>query len=231
MIKAVIFDLFDTLIYIDWNNYNKFRGELADFIGAPVDEIGFIWRKYRTKRCTGEIENLSEMIEILLDELGKKIDKDKLDQIIALEEKTLKDSIRFYPDVEVMLEKLKANGYELGLLSNASHNVGNVMEMLSWRDYFDHVILSYKVGMVKPDPRIYILMLGRMDYIADECLFVGDGGSMELDGAKKVGMITVKAAQANQDATETRSKNADYIVESIQEIPELVERINRERQL
>lgn len=231
MIKAVIFDLFDTLIYIDRDSYNKFRGELADFIGAPVDEICRIWRKYRTKRCTSEIGTLREMMKILLNELDKEIDEDKLERLIALEEKTLKDSVRFYPDVDVLLENLKTYGYELGLLSNASHNVRHVMKMLPWREYFDYEILSYKVGMVKPDPRIYILMLGRMGLKSDECLFVGDGGSMELDGAKRVGLITVKAAQANQDTTETRSENADYIVESIREIPGLVKRINRERQL
>jgi len=229
MIKSVIFDLFDTLIHIDWNKYNNFRRELSDFIDTPVEDVRRIWRKYRTKRCTGEIATLKDMIKILIKELGKEAEDGNLEKMVEMERKTLKESVVFYPDVDIMLDKLKAGGYELGLLSNASPNSKPVIEMLPWMNYFDHVILSYWVGMVKPDPRIYILMTGRMGLPADECLFVGDGGSMELDGAKKVGMITVKAAQENQDADEIRSENADYIVESVREIPDLVERINRER--
>ena len=86
------------------------------------------------------------------------------------------------------LKQLRAAGYRLGLISNADS-----MEVAAWKQcpaaqLFDVAIFSCDVGLVKPEPEIYQLCLELLGLDAGECLFVGDGGSDELQGAKSVGM-------------------------------------------
>ena len=59
--------------------------------------------------------------------------------------------------------------------------------------YFDAVCLSCDEGLKKPDPAIYKKCLERLNLAAWDCLYVGDGGSDELEAAKIVGMKTAQA--------------------------------------
>ena len=52
-------------------------------------------------------------------------------------------------------------------------------------------VFSSEAGMEKPDPRIYHLACEGLELAPDTCLFVGDGGSGELEGARRVGLDPV----------------------------------------
>jgi putative hydrolase of the HAD superfamily len=54
-------------------------------------------------------------------------------------------------------------------------------------------MLSYEQGVTKPDPEIFKRAMDALGVSADECLYVGDGGSKELFAARDVGMKTVQA--------------------------------------
>ena len=59
--------------------------------------------------------------------------------------------------------------------------------------YFDAVCLSYEVGMKKPDEKIYLRCMSDLAVEPEECLYVGDGGSNELEGANKLGVRALQA--------------------------------------
>ena len=59
------------------------------------------------------------------------------------------------------------------------------------RLYSTSLILSFEVGMAKPDPRIYALAAERLGVNAKDCLYVGDGSDGELSGAERAGMTAV----------------------------------------
>lgn len=59
--------------------------------------------------------------------------------------------------------------------------------------YFDAVCLSFDEGLQKPNPAIFKMCLEKLNVQAEYCLYIGDGGSNELEAAEMVGM---KAAQA-----------------------------------
>jgi putative hydrolase of the HAD superfamily len=70
------------------------------------------------------------------------------------------------------------------------------MEVAGWdtsplAGLFNVEVFSCEVGMVKPEPEIYEHALTRIGLSAEDCLFVGDGGSNELEGARAVGLKTV----------------------------------------
>ena len=226
MIKGIAFDLYDTLIHLENEEYNARQTLFANEIGAPADTVKSIWKKHIQSRMRGDIVTLRDMIKVLLDELEVKYNEAFLSKLEQMQVETLMETIRFYPDVDKLLETLKQKGFIVSLLSNTSHNSENVLEIIPWKHYFDYMILSHKIGIIKPDPRIYLIASGAMGILPEECLFVGDGGSMELDGASSVGMITAKVVQEGQSKSFVRSETADYIIDSVHRIPELVDSIN-----
>jgi putative hydrolase of the HAD superfamily len=97
------------------------------------------------------------------------------------------------PSITGLLEGLKDRGIKLGLISNCTEE-----EVQSWpgsklAPYFDEVLFSYETGCAKPDPQIYELACSRLGVEAASCIFIGDGGSQELDGAKAAGMLACHA--------------------------------------
>lgn len=64
--------------------------------------------------------------------------------------------------------------YKIGLLSNAADNWLKDL-FTPWQlALFDEVVLSYDVGMVKPDPNIYALIAAKLEVLPEECLFIDD---------------------------------------------------------
>jgi len=62
---------------------------------------------------------------------------------------------------------------------------------------FDHVIESSKVGLRKPDPRIYALMCEALDVDPKRCIYIDDLG-INLKPARAMGMTTIKALSGEQ---------------------------------
>ena len=78
---------------------------------------------------------------------------------------------------------------------------------------------------MKPDREIYELVLEHLNVKANECMFVGDGGSNELKGAKTVGMRTVFTEALDVKCDEKRARimeDADYHIKEFREISRIV---------
>jgi putative hydrolase of the HAD superfamily len=102
------------------------------------------------------------------------------------------ESVANYPaDTLDALQALKANGMKLALVSNA-----DVMESAGWKDspaaeYFDETVFSCDAGMMKPEPGIYLYACDLLGVSTSEAVFVGNGGSGELAGAKNTGIAAI----------------------------------------
>jgi putative hydrolase of the HAD superfamily len=81
--------------------------------------------------------------------------------------------------------------YKIGLLSNVSTNwISEQLLTPEEMALFDDVVLSYKVGMTKPDPRIYKLAAEHLKVSETECLMVDDSEN-NCEGARAVGMQSI----------------------------------------
>ena len=98
---------------------------------------------------------------------------------------TLNESLLAY------VQRLRQAGYRLGILSNFMDDARHVWtEIYPFIQYFDVLVISAEVGLLKPDPRIYRLAVSRMGVEVEEALFVDD--FMEnIEGAQQVGLATV----------------------------------------
>ena len=83
------------------------------------------------------------------------------------------------------------DSYRLGIVSNFYGNLATVLDEAGLSGLFDVVIDSNRVGIRKPDPRIFELALSRMGIPGTEAVFVGDSFDRDMVPAMKMGMKAV----------------------------------------
>lgn len=194
-IDAVVFDLFETLITEfdpDWQP----GPSPASRLGIP-DAIWIqVWRSRKIERMTSGLR-YRDVLREGCTVAGIVIDTKITEIIEALHAERLatkaKPTIAADARICDMLAQLRASGLKLGVLSNCA-----IEEVAAWGDsplapFFDDVVFSYRVGYAKPDPKIYQQSCEGLDVAPENVIFVGDGGSDELFGARDAGMITYRA--------------------------------------
>ncbi len=86
-------------------------------------------------------------------------------------------------------DSLKTN-YKIGLLSNAGADWLDDLFTPQNAALFDAAVLSYKIGVMKPDPRAYEAVAEQLGVEMGECLFIDDQ-PYYCEGAEAVGMAAV----------------------------------------
>ncbi len=190
MIKAVYFDLFFTLIVPAYKNANN----EFDILNLSVGE----WEDYAEndvlykERALGLVKSEEEIIEKIISTIPSKVSHLQKEKVLLAREERMKSALQNVSiDIINTLKCLKEKNIKLGLISNA-----DIIDCKYWNQsqlssLFDDMIFSCHVGMLKPDRKIYELAMKRLNVLPSESMFVGDGGSNELYGAKSVGMKTV----------------------------------------
>ncbi len=194
MIKAVIFDMFETLI----THYHQkspvyFGSEMAIDAGIPEDVFLPDWRASEWDRSIG-VFTVDEVVERILKKNGR-YTKERCQLILnKIIEAKLECFRHMDPDIIPMMNALKERGIKIGLVSNCYNNEAEVIRGSVIFPYFDAVCMSSEEGIRKPDHEIFLRCVERLGVIAEECIFVGDGGSEELPTAKELGMLPQQAA-------------------------------------
>ncbi len=101
------------------------------------------------------------------------------------------------PTVEV-LGALKQADYPLYALSNwSAETFARIRHRYDFLAWFDGIVLSGEVKLVKPDPRIYRLLLERIGRPAQDCLFIDDSAA-NIAAARELGFQTIRFESAAQ---------------------------------
>ena len=79
------------------------------------------------------------------------------------------------------LVQLRAYGYPIGLITDCTAEVPALWPVMPLAPLIDHTVFSCREGITKPDPRIYLLACQKLGVSPEECVYVGDGSSQELD--------------------------------------------------
>lgn len=104
--------------------------------------------------------------------------------------------------MEELIGQLKAAGYGVYLLSNASVRQHDYWPRVPCAKLFDGTLISCDVGSIKPERAIYEAFLRKFDLRAEECFFVDDLAA-NVEGARRCGM---RGAVFHGDAAELRGK-------------------------
>lgn len=101
------------------------------------------------------------------------------------------DRWRTFPDVVPAFRILKAEGYRLGLISNWDARLAKLCFDMGLDRYLDSVISSASIGLIKPDPHIFEVALGRLDVAPERAVHVGDLYVADVLGARSAGIQPV----------------------------------------
>jgi putative hydrolase of the HAD superfamily len=216
--RAVVFDLYDTLLYATGSGTREKAMEAAAARGIRREDWLRGWRAQLAGSLRGRIPRLLDRVASALAEAGfRDRDCELADELAGL--MLTRDVPRLYGDVRSALAELKQH-YRLGLISNIEPHQRHWIHELDLGRYFDAVILSCEVGLLKPEPEIYRLACERLSVAAAECVYVGDGMAGELPGAKAVGMVAVRIDRSPRDEDEPRDEIFDVRVASLRELLE-----------
>jgi putative hydrolase of the HAD superfamily len=95
------------------------------------------------------------------------------------------------PAAPAALAAAREAGLVTGVISNSNGSIASLLESLGFLPYLDFVLDSGVVGVEKPDPRIFRLALERAGVAPDAAVFVGDLYSIDVLGARAVGMSAI----------------------------------------
>lgn len=102
-----------------------------------------------------------------------------------------------YPDVEACLKGLKRRGFRLGVISNWSATLEQLLRSIGLLPYFDEVIASAAVGCRKPHRAIFEIALERMEATPDQAVHVGDLPEADGQGAQEAGIRPILIDRQN----------------------------------
>ncbi len=213
--RAVIFDLWQTLVPWPAESAKALYSQMAEAVGAPPDRFTEVWLSGRSARDTGPI---GDSVRWVFEQLGLDADPQT---IISLRRDWTRESLVPRPDAVSTLEELRRRGHKLGLITVCSTDVAELWEATPFRGLFDSAVFSAEVGISKPDPRIYELCCEQLDVQPGECLFVGDGANHELPGAESVGMAAIQLRAPREELTEPGKEWEGRSVERLAEVLEL----------
>ena len=191
MIKAVIFDMFETLI-TQYNIPQYFSAQMAEDAQIDTDRFVKAWIATEDRRTVGEL-TVDAALEMILRDNGRySVERLKkmMDKRIASKEECFR---HMHPEIEPMFDNLRQRSLRVGLISNCFSEEAAVIRQSVLANRFDAMCLSFEMGMQKPDRDIFSRCIASLNVEADECLYVGDGGSNELEAAADFGMEVMQA--------------------------------------
>jgi putative hydrolase of the HAD superfamily len=219
MIKAVIFDLDNTLVDFMRMKLVSCDAAINAMIGAGLK----IERKKALKilfdlynRYTLEEKTIFQKF---LREVEGKINYRILASGIVAYRRVRSGFLEPYPGTDYVLLKLKDKGIKLGILTDAP-KLKAWLRLASMRlsNFFDVVVAMEDSKKQKPHERPFKIMLDKLKVKPEECLMVGDRPERDIEGAKKVGIKTCFAKYGNPAG----KAKADYTIKDIRELLKVV---------
>jgi putative hydrolase of the HAD superfamily len=196
MIEAVIFDFGGVITSSPFDAFARFETER----GLPADII-------RRTNAANHLENAWAKFE------RAEVDLDAFDKLFAAESLALGAEVcgrdvlpllsgDLRPEMVEALRRIKAK-FKTGCITNNLPNnaigsaSGRTLYVAEVMALFDHVIESAKIGLRKPDPRIYQMMIEVLGVDPKNCVYLDDLG-VNLKPARAMGMTTIKVLSGAQ---------------------------------
>ena len=246
-ISVVIFDLGNTLLYLDSDIetvYPLMNQALADELirlGYLLSKEDFITTFIKMMKDADDLGDeiwieipTKEIVKAALLMLGfSDVPEDHIRQALEKYYAISQNHWVLEEDTISMLKELKENGYKLGIISNASDAL-DVHRLLCRDDlavFFDKVLISSQVGVLKPHPEIFHQVLEFFETEPEQAAFVGDTLIADIAGSKHAGMhsIWVTRRARRPDNLEYLGKIIpDHQIDTLAELPGLLQRVSAE---
>ena len=211
--RGIIYDLDGTLnlstsYYSVYDDY--FTSLLSKFLDKSLEETEKIVNLslHNKTGLTSLIQSLKIDSSLFYNELSNII---PISSLVHRDEKLI-SIVETINNMNIVQAVCSNTGY--GLISK-------ILESMGIRRYFREIISSDETGL-KPSPEPYIYTLNKLKINAVNCIYVGDRIKMEINTAKTLGMTTVFVKSYLMEEKNINYSNADYSVESVYEMPILL---------
>ena len=111
-----------------------------------------------------------------------------------------------HPELLPLFTKLKEKNIKIGLITNCYFEERDVIRKSVFWNYFDSVCMSCEAGLKKPAIQIFKMSMKELEVEAEECLYIGDGGTFELETARALGMHPLQATWYLKDGVNQPAK-------------------------
>ena len=217
MIKAVFFDLYQTLV--------TYRPSQAELEAGALKELGvnvvpetlrlpiiaadeFIYEEIARRQFSRRSREEQTALyirhqEIMLREAGIPYDN-KLVYALLAKMQQFKLNLVLFDDVVPTLTALKQRGLTVGLISNVEQGADETLDKLGLSSRLDIVMTSREAGANKPDPQIFRAALQKANAMPGEAIYTGDQYRVDVIGARGAGMVGILLDRYdyNQDITD-----------------------------
>ena len=225
MIKAVIFDLDNTLLDFMTMKKEAVMSAISSMKEAGLDiDVDNSYKEIMDIYEVNGWENQLVFDKFLKNKLGY-IDSKYLAAGIVAYRRAKEANLKAYPNVEKTLDHLLENNIKLAIVSDApSREAWMRIYYLGLHNFFETVITFDESGERKPSPTPFKLALGRLNLSKDEVLMVGDWPERDMVGASSVGIKTIFAKYG--DAFGVEKSGANWDIEDIYEVVNIIDEIN-----
>jgi putative hydrolase of the HAD superfamily len=216
---AVLFDLYETLIRARAGS--SFYHSVPTALGVDPGRWLAAYRALGRAAMAGEVPDLTTRVQMACREAGQTCGPARVAAVVDEHLASFYAGIHLDPHALATLASLRAAGLRLAVVSNAASPSERVLDTLGLRAATDAVVMSYSLGVLKPDPRIYRAALAAVGVTPAQAVFVGDGADGELGGAKRLGISTV-LVERGLPHTEAARADADFRCRDLSEVAVLL---------
>lgn len=225
MIKAVLFDLDNTLIDFWKMKRHSCSAAIDAMIGAGLNidhdkaqQILFdLYDKHGLEEKT--------IFQKFLKKVAGKVDYKILANGIVAYRRVRSGYLEAYPNVDYVLLKLKSKGIKLGIVTDAPRLKAWIrLASIKLSNYFDAVVTYEDTKQFKPSKMPFKAALKKLNVRAEECLMIGDWPERDIKGAKKLGINTCFARYGNP---KVEKSYADYEIANFKAILDIVDKRNK----
>jgi HAD superfamily hydrolase (TIGR01509 family) len=192
MIKAILFDLFETLITESRLQPTR-ASRLGETLGCEPEAFRVAWKARRPRIVLGQLSFAEALTEISTSLAGI-VDPAAIERAC---EQRIREKAAAYAQIDdevaALVADLRGCGLGLAVISNCFKE-----DVLEWSTCplargFQSTLFSFTEGVAKPDPDIYLRATRRLGVEPAAAVFIGDGADNELAGAERAGVRAFRA--------------------------------------
>ncbi len=193
-LKAVLFDAGNTLLFLD---HDRMAAAVGAVLGVPLDPQRLAGAAGYAARAAERARGIDrDRARVYLEALfaGAGVPAARMGDVGDCLRRLHGEGhlwCRLAPGTREALDRLRAGGLRLGVVSNSDGRVEEALIAAGLRDCFDVVLDSALLGVEKPDPAIFLAALGALGVAPSDALYVGDLYDVDVVGARAAGMEAV----------------------------------------
>ncbi len=193
-LRAIVFDYFGTLTVATPAAVRRAgAARVATVLGVDPELFSATISSTFTERSTGRFGDLRQTMEWLAWRCGGRPSEGQVTEACTVRseiEGTYARQVR--ADAVATLRFLRDRGLRIGVISDCTHELPELWPSLAVAPWVDAAVFSVTMGERKPHPSLYRAACAGLEVGIDEVVYVGDGGSNELSGARALGIPAVR---------------------------------------